>query len=120
MKESETPQAEKFQDEPRSRVSDTALEPFEQRLAKAASKLAFLIRGSANLTVILPPDIYQALVEMEDALSACSICGKPWHEHYKPDFLKFKMGPYGTFGLEADHTPHIPGLHASRRDDSDS
>jgi hypothetical protein len=41
----------------------------------------------------------------------CSICGKPWEEHYRPELLRFKMGPYGSFGLSADHTPHIPGIH---------
>lgn len=48
----------------------------------------------------------------EDELPLCSRCGKPWEDHYKPALLKFKNGPHGTFGLSADHTPHIEGVHA--------
>lgn len=44
----------------------------------------------------------------------CSECGKPWTEHYRPELLKFKNGPHGTFGLMADHTPHIKGVHMER------
>lgn len=47
-------------------------------------------------------------------LPPCAVCGKPWEEHYAPGQLKYKMGPYGTYGLTADHTPHIPGVHAPR------
>lgn len=45
---------------------------------------------------------------------ACSRCGQPWEKHYDPDLLKYKNGPFGTFGLTADHTPHIVGVHAPR------
>jgi hypothetical protein len=40
----------------------------------------------------------------------CSVCGKPWQWHYDPDKLQYKNGPYGTFGLTAEHTPHLGGL----------
>lgn len=46
--------------------------------------------------------------------ACCSKCGQPWHQHYDPKFLKYKNGPFGAFGLVADHTPHIPGVHAER------
>lgn len=45
---------------------------------------------------------------------SCSVCGQKWEDHYHPDLLKFKMGPYGIFGLIANHTPHLPGVHAER------
>lgn len=45
----------------------------------------------------------------------CSICGRGWEDHYQPELLKYKSGPYGTFGLkEGDHAPHIAGVHAPR------
>lgn len=47
-------------------------------------------------------------------LPPCAVCGEQWEEHYEPGQLRFKMGPYGTYGLTADHTPHIPGVHAPR------
>lgn len=49
----------------------------------------------------------------EGCTHACSICHEPWEDHYR-DGAKWKMGPYGTFDLIADHTPHIPGVHAER------
>ena len=48
----------------------------------------------------------------------CSRCGESWQSHYHPDFLKYKNGPFGTFGLVADHLPHVPGIHAPRDGDS--
>ena len=55
---------------------------------------------------------------MPDKLPNCSKCGKPWEEHYKPDFLKYKNGPYGTFGLKpGEHTPHIEGVHAPQSEE---
>lgn len=43
-------------------------------------------------------------------LPPCSKCGMPWTEHYK-EGARWKMGPFGTFDLRADHVPHIPGVH---------
>ena len=46
----------------------------------------------------------------------CSICGRPWEEHYEPELLKYKLGPNGIFGLkEGDHPPHVDGYHAPRQ-----
>lgn len=44
----------------------------------------------------------------------CARCGMTWHSHYDPELLKFKNGPFGTFGLIADHAPYIPRIHAER------
>lgn len=41
----------------------------------------------------------------------CSTCGKPWWDHYDVNKLKYRAGPFGTFGLVSDHTPHIDGIH---------
>ena len=46
----------------------------------------------------------------------CSRCGRPWQDHYDPEMLRYKNGPHGTFGLIADHTPHIVGVHAPRKE----
>jgi hypothetical protein len=58
--------------------------------------------------------------DMADALAThCTHCGRPWQAHYKPEMLKFKNGPHGTFGLkDDDHTPHIRGVHAERSGDA--
>lgn len=42
----------------------------------------------------------------------CARCGQPWQAHYDPAKLKWKLGPFGSFGLVSDHFPFVPGIHA--------
>jgi len=37
----------------------------------------------------------------------CEICGQRWELHYHPKLLQYKFGPWGVFGLLADHVPEI-------------
>lgn len=53
--------------------------------------------------------------QLPSRIPPCSICERPWEEHYEPDMLKYKGGPFGVFGLkDGDHTPHISGIHLER------
>lgn len=58
------------------------------------------------------PAIIDADPGDETMKDRCTVCRRPWEEHYDPALLPYKNGPYGIFGLVMDHTPHIEGIHA--------
>lgn len=78
--------------------------------------LTLAIKCHDEKTVVRISRAANAMIEpMEVSSDDCSICGEPWESHYEPRYLKFKLGPYGVFGLKPGmHFPHVPSAHAER------
>lgn len=99
-------------------MADTYLDPVLGVLTRTKFEGTDFDTMWARWTAMFSDTDKQRFRKMWDSLDInCTICGEPWEDHYHPDFLCYKRGPFGTFGLkEGGHLSHIFGVHAERKE----